>query len=137
MFEAFWSDDPGAALMHGPTYMANPLACAAANASLDLFETGDWRGRRRARIEAGLREGLAPCRDAPGVVDVRVQRRDRRRGVRSRRSTPRGLCARFVDEGRLDPPDGQGGLPDPAVHHQRAELERLTGAIRRVVGPAG
>ena len=39
VFDAFWSDDPGAALMHGPTYMANPLACAAANASLDLLET--------------------------------------------------------------------------------------------------
>jgi adenosylmethionine-8-amino-7-oxononanoate aminotransferase len=38
VFEAFLSDDPAKALMHGPTYMANPLACAAANASLDLFE---------------------------------------------------------------------------------------------------
>lgn len=72
VFEAFWSDDAGAALMHGPTYMANPLACAAANASLDIFETGDWRAQVAA-ISEGLREGLAPCRSAPGVVDVRVR----------------------------------------------------------------
>ena len=38
IFGAFWSDDPEKALMHGPTYMANALGCAAANASLDLFE---------------------------------------------------------------------------------------------------
>ena len=71
VFEAFWSDDPNAALMHGPTFMANPLACAAANASLDLFETGAWAADV-ARISHGLEHGLAPCRDLPGVVDVRV-----------------------------------------------------------------
>jgi len=71
VFEAFWSDDPNAALMHGPTFMANPLACAAANASLDLFETGAWVADA-TRIADGLTRGLAPCRDRPGVVDVRV-----------------------------------------------------------------
>src|SRR5204863_525085 len=71
VFEAFWSDDPGAALMHGPTYMANPLACAAANASLDLFDERDWSANVR-RIEAGLRKGLDPCRALAGVADVRV-----------------------------------------------------------------
>ena len=72
IFESFWSDDPMAALMHGPTYMANALACAAANASLDLFEDGE-RLRHVARIEAWLAQGLSPCRELSGVTDVRTR----------------------------------------------------------------
>src|SRR6201999_4140800 len=65
VFAAFWSDEAGAALMHGPTFMANPLACAAANASLDLFEREDRLGQVRA-IEAQLRAELEPCGTRPG-----------------------------------------------------------------------
>lgn len=72
IFEAFWSDDPDRALMHGPTYMANALGCAAANASLDLFER-EPRLARVKEIEAELRRGLEPCRGLPGVVDLRVR----------------------------------------------------------------
>jgi adenosylmethionine-8-amino-7-oxononanoate aminotransferase len=71
IFEAFLSDDHDFALMHGPTFMANPLACAAANASLDLFES-EPRGGQAARIEGALKTGLARCRALPDVVDVRV-----------------------------------------------------------------
>ena len=61
VFEAFWSDDPNKALMHGPTYMANALACAAANASLDLFE----REPRLEQVDGDLRADGARARAVP------------------------------------------------------------------------
>jgi adenosylmethionine-8-amino-7-oxononanoate aminotransferase len=72
IFASFLSDDWETALMHGPTFMANPLACAAANASLDLFEREPRPDQVKA-IEAGLRSGLEPCRSLSHVVDVRVK----------------------------------------------------------------
>jgi adenosylmethionine-8-amino-7-oxononanoate aminotransferase len=71
VFEAFWSDDPAHALMHGPTYMANPLACAAACASLDLFAQ-EPRLAQAAAISTALARDLEPCRALAGVRDVRV-----------------------------------------------------------------
>ena len=58
-------------LMHGPTYMANPLACAAGAASLDQLSRRDWRAEVHA-IAQQMAHELAPARNLPGVADVRV-----------------------------------------------------------------
>jgi adenosylmethionine-8-amino-7-oxononanoate aminotransferase len=127
VFDAFWSDDPGAALMHGPTYMGNPLACAAANASLDLFETGAWAGAV-ARIAAGLSAGLAGCRGLPGVADVRVM------GaigvVECKHALDAGaLCSRFTAHGVWIRPMGKVIYLTPPFVVSEEELAQLCSAI--------
>lgn len=68
--ETLSREGPGV-FMHGPTYMGNPLACAAASASLALFAEGHWQAQV-ANLERWLTQGLAPARELPGVADVRV-----------------------------------------------------------------
>ncbi len=128
VFDAFWSDDPGAALMHGPTYMANPLACAAANASLDLFEDGTWASNV-ARVSSGLAEGLEPCRSLPGVVDVRVLGAI---GVVEFDAEVEGgrLAGRFAELGAWIRPMGKVVYLTPAFTVTDEDLALLTRAVR-------
>jgi adenosylmethionine-8-amino-7-oxononanoate aminotransferase len=131
VFEAFWSDDPAHALMHGPTFMANPLACAAANASLDLFER-EPRLDQVAKISNALAAGLEPCRKLPGVKDVRVKGAI---GVveLDRIEDLNALRQRFVTEGVFIRPFGTVVYLTPAFTIAEAELAKLTDAVRRVL----
>lgn len=72
IFDAFWSDDADKALMHGPTFMAHAIGCAAANASLDLWER-EPRLQQAEALEQKLWDGLKHLQGTPGVRDVRVK----------------------------------------------------------------
>jgi adenosylmethionine-8-amino-7-oxononanoate aminotransferase len=131
IFDAFLSPDPAHALMHGPTYMANPLACAAALASLELFETAP-RLAQVAAIAAQLRAELEPCRALPGVRDVRVLGAI---GVveLDRIADLNALKAELVGQGVWIRPFGRIVYLTPAFTIAPDELGRLTGAIRNVL----
>ena len=131
VFDAFWSDDPAKALMHGPSYMANALACAAANASLDLFER-EPRLQQVADISAALSRDLAPCRRLRGVKAVRV------RGAigvveMERIADLNALRARFVEHGVFVRPFGNVIYLTPAFTISADELKTLTDAVVKVV----
>jgi adenosylmethionine-8-amino-7-oxononanoate aminotransferase len=133
VFEAFWSDDPKAALMHGPTYMGNALACAAANASLDLFEREPRLEQVRA-ISGQMRQELMPYRDIAGVKDVRVQGAI---GVveLERIAEPEALRARFIEEGVFIRPFGNVVYLTPSFTISPGELSQLTRVIGKVIRP--
>jgi len=131
VFEAFWSDDPAHALMHGPTFMANALACAAANASLDLFAC-EPRLEQVAKISRLLVRNLEPCRTLPGVKDVRVLGAI---GVveLERIENLNVLRQRFIAEGVFIRPFGSVVYLTPAFTIAEDELAKLTDAMNTVL----
>jgi adenosylmethionine-8-amino-7-oxononanoate aminotransferase len=131
VYEAFWADDPGRALMHGPTYAGNALACAAANASLDLF-AAEPRLAHVAAIEAQLAAELGACRELSGVRDVRVKGAI---GVVELEREPQleALRARFVRHGVWVRPFGSVVYLMPPLVIGTADLATLTTAVREVL----
>ncbi len=131
VFEAFLGEDHTRALMHGPTYMANPLACAAANASLDLFER-EPRLQQVAAIESHLRAALEPCRKLKGIADVRekgaigVVQLQEMKGLD-------WLRRRFVEEGLWLRPFADIVYCTPAFTIAPDDLTRLTDGMVRIV----
>jgi len=131
IFNAFLSDNADAALMHGPTYMAYPLGCAAANASLDLFETEPRLQQVRA-IEAQLVEELSACRGGDGVRDVRVKGAIGAVQMNAPVDAV-GLRSRFVEKGCWIKPFGDVIYLTPPFVIDPRDLSKLTRAIVDVV----
>lgn len=121
----------GGVLMHGPTFMANPLACAVADASLGIIAQGEWRADV-TRIEAGLNQGLASCAMLPGVVDVRVLGAigvvEMERAVNMER-----LQRFFVEQGVWIRPFGRLIYVMPPYVVTDADIAALGAAIRRAL----
>jgi adenosylmethionine-8-amino-7-oxononanoate aminotransferase len=135
IFDAFWSDDPAKALMHGPSFMANALACAAANASLDLFER-EPRLEQVAAISAALTKGLASCRGARGVKDVRVLGAIGAVEMQKIENVE-ALRARFISEGVFVRPLGNVIYLTPAFTIPPDELGVLIETVVAVVRSLG
>jgi adenosylmethionine-8-amino-7-oxononanoate aminotransferase len=131
VYDGFLSDRFDRALMHGPTFTGNPLACAAANASLDLFEREPRLAQARA-IGAQLADGLKGCAGLPGVVDVRCRGAI---GVVQLDCIPNlnALRQRFVEEGVWVRPFANVIYLMPPLVIGEEDLGTLVTAVCRVV----
>ncbi len=128
--EGFAAGESGV-LMHGPTFMANPLACAVSLANLVLLESYDWQSTIK-RLEWQLREELEPCRSLAAVRDVRVLGAI---GVVELHN-PVDMAViqpRFVEEGVWLRPFGRLIYTMPPYIIQPSELREITRAIYKIV----
>lgn len=127
VYAAFHTDNPDHALMHGPTYTGHALACAVANAGLDLFADGSLI-KRVKKLEASLTSLLAPVRELDSVADVRILG-----AVAAVEMAEPFLleAARkwFIDQGTFIRPLGRTVYLSPAYGIGEEDLARLTGAI--------
>ena len=125
------SDNPPGALMHGPTFMANPLACTIACASIDLLLESPWQ-ERISVMERLFVEQLSPCRDWPGVNDVRIKGGIAVLELEQPVNMP-AITRRFVDKGVWVRPFGRLVYLMPPYVIDKADLEYLVCAMKETV----
>lgn len=131
LFDAFLAEEPEKALMHGTTFMGNALACAAANASLDLFES-EPRLEQVSAIEQTLVSTLVPLRDVPGVKDVRVKG-----AIGAIQCEPfdtqtlNWFKAQFINDGIWCRPFGDIVYTTPAFTITPSQLSQITDSIKK------
>ncbi len=131
IYDAFHSSDPAHALMHGPTYSGHALGCAAANASLDLFER-EPRLEQVADIEAALKTEMEPLGQISGVASVRI------RGAVGavEMNSPFDIQAarrEFIEQGVFIRPIGKVIYLSPAYTIPSDDLATLLRALTRTV----
>ena len=117
--------------MHGPTFMANPLACAVANASIEVLLDSPWQ-ERIEKLETGLRAQLTPCSSLATVKEVRVLGAI---GVVELHEAVdmAAIQGRFVEQGVWVRPFGKLVYVMPPYIMSDAELEKLCKAIYQVI----
>ncbi|MCP3851333.1 MAG: adenosylmethionine--8-amino-7-oxononanoate transaminase [Gammaproteobacteria bacterium] len=129
------SSDGMGILMHGPTFMGNPLACQVANASIDLLLASPWK-ETITKIESQLQCELKPCQELSIVADVRVKGAI---GVVELKEAldMKTLQAEFVKEGVWIRPFNKLVYIMPPYIIKQGELSHLTGAIYKVLSSLG
>jgi adenosylmethionine-8-amino-7-oxononanoate aminotransferase len=117
--------------MHGPTFMANPLACSVANASIELLLASPWQERIK-KLETGLKTLLAPCAALSSVSEVRILGAI---GVVELKESVdmAAIQGRFVEHGVWVRPFGKLVYVMPPYIMTDAELEKLCKAIYQVI----
>jgi adenosylmethionine-8-amino-7-oxononanoate aminotransferase len=119
------------AFMHGPTFMANPLACAVANASIDLLLESPWQERIEAMSNT-FAQHLLPCQDWDGVADVRIKGGIAVMELDQPVNMP-AITKRFVDKGAWIRPFGKLVYVMPPYVIGDEDLEKLLTAMTETV----